>query len=312
MAEPRVLALSGGIGGAKLALGLDRILPAAELALLCNTGDDFEHLGLQISPDLDTVMYTLAGIANPETGWGRAGESWQFMDALEALGGETWFRLGDLDLATHVERTRRLRAGEGLASITADFSGRHGLGSLLLPMSEQPVRTMVETDEGVLAFQRYFVERRCAPKVAGFRFEGAASASPAPGLSDILESDGLRVIVICPSNPFISIDPILAVPGMRAAIEASRAPVIAVSPIVGGRAVKGPTAKMMTELGLPTTTAAIAAHYEGLLDAIVLDRADDAEAGMIGIPSLVTNTLMRSEDDKRRLAREVLDFVSGL
>ncbi|MEM9627936.1 MAG: 2-phospho-L-lactate transferase [Pseudomonadota bacterium] len=306
----RVLAISGGIGGAKLALGLDRLLGGADLAVLCNTGDDFEHLGLHVSPDIDTVMYTLAGIANPETGWGLKGETWRFMDALEALGGETWFRLGDGDLATHIERTRRLGDDEGLTSITRDFAKRLGLRAHLLPMSDQPVRTMVDCDAGLLPFQRYFVERRCEPKVKGFTFEGAKQAGLPPGLNELLADDRLEVIVICPSNPFISIDPILAVPCMRQALIASAAPVIAVSPIIGGRAVKGPTAKMMQELGLPTTSVAVAEHYRGLIEGFVLDEADAAEARMIDIPTLVTPTLMQTEDDKKQLAAAVLNFVA--
>jgi LPPG:FO 2-phospho-L-lactate transferase len=308
----RVVALSGGIGGAKLALGLYRILPADSLMVACNTGDDFEHLGLRISPDLDTVMYTLAGIANPETGWGRANETWTFMAALAQLGGETWFRLGDADLATHVERTRRLAAGESLSAIADDFRRRLGVRARLVPMCDEPVRTMVHSEDGVLPFQRYFVERRCEPRVSGFAFQGADAARPPPALLQALESERLEAVVICPSNPFISIDPILAVPGLRAAIAACRAPVVAVSPLIGGRAVKGPTAKMMAELGLPTRASAVAQHYRGLLDGFVLDEADAAEAEQIDLPCLPTRTLMTSEDDKRALAAAVLAFTRGL
>jgi LPPG:FO 2-phospho-L-lactate transferase len=311
-APVRVVALSGGIGGAKLALGLYRVLPPDTLMVVGNTGDDFEHLGLAISPDLDTVLYTLAGIANPETGWGRAGETWSFMAALAELGGETWFKLGDRDLATHVERTRRLAGGESLSAISADFARRLGVRARLLPMSDRPVRTLVDTAQGVLPFQRYFVERRCAPEIRGFEFEGAAAAAPPPALREALASASLEAVVICPSNPFISIDPILAVPGMRAAIAASGAPVVAISPLIGGRAVKGPTAKMMAELGIPTTVRAVAEHYRGLLDGLVLDRADAAEAAGIDLPCLTTRTLMSSEDDKRALAVEVLDFARRL
>ena len=288
------------------------MLPSGALAVLCNTGDDFEPLGLHVSPDIDTVMYTLAGIANPETGWGRAGETWRFMEALDALGGETWFRLGDTDLAIHVERTRRLRAGETLTSITADFSRRLGVRARLLPMSDLPVRTLVDTDEGVLPFQRYFVERQCAPTIRGFTFDGAERAAPPPCLLDLIGDERLQVIVLCPSNPFISIDPILAVPGVREALIASTAPVVAVSPIIGGQAVKGPTVKMMTELGLPTTSATVAEHYQSLLDGIVLDDADAGDAKEIDVPCLVTPTLMRTKDDKCRLASELLDFAADL
>ncbi|MGI9418503.1 MAG: 2-phospho-L-lactate transferase [Geminicoccaceae bacterium] len=280
--------------------------------MLCNTGDDFEPLGLHVSPDIDTVMYTLAGIANPDTGWGRAGETWRFIEALDALGGETWFRLGDTDLAIHVERTRRLAAGERLTSITADFSRRLGVRACLLPMSDRPVRTLVDTDEGVLPFQRYFVERQCAPRIKGFTFDGAERATPPPGFLDLIGDERLQVIVLCPSNPFISIDPILAVPGVREVLFASTAPIVAVSPIIGGQAVKGPTVKMMTELGLPTTSAAVAEHYRDLLDGIVVDDADADEAEAIDIPCLVTPTLMRTEEDKCRLASEVLDFAADL
>jgi LPPG:FO 2-phospho-L-lactate transferase len=308
----RVVALSGGIGGAKLALGLYRILPPDSLMVVCNTGDDFEHLGLCISPDLDTVMYTLAGIANPETGWGRGGETWTFMAALEQLGGETWFRLGDADLATHVERTRRLNAGDTLSKVADDFRRRLGVHAQIIPMCDAPVRTMVLTEDGVLPFQRYFVERRCEPQVSGFEFQGAAAARPAAAILEALESDGLEAVVICPSNPFISIDPILAVAGMRAAIAGCRAPVVAVSPIIGGRAVKGPTAKMMAELGMPTSARAVAQHYDELLDGFVLDEADGAETTALDLPCLATRTLMASEEDKRALAAEVLAFARRL
>jgi LPPG:FO 2-phospho-L-lactate transferase len=311
-AAASVIALSGGIGGAKLALGLYRALPPDCLLVVCNTGDDFEHLGLSISPDLDTVLYTLAGIANPETGWGRANETWTFMQALEELGGETWFRLGDADLATHVERTRRLAAGESLSAISDAFCRRLGVRARVAPMCDEPVRTMVRTDDGVLPFQRYFVERRCTPKVTGFDFQGVSDARLTPALKEAFGSEQLEAVVICPSNPFISIDPILAVPGMRAAIAACRAPVVAVSPIIGGRAVKGPTAKMMAELGMPTSARAVAEHYGDLLDGFVLDHADADQAAEIDLPCLATRTLMVSEGDKRMLAAEVLAFARGL
>jgi LPPG:FO 2-phospho-L-lactate transferase len=308
----RVVALSGGIGGAKLALGLYRMLAPDGLMVVCNTGDDFEHLGLSISPDLDSVLYTLAGIANPVTGWGRANETWTFMQALEQLGGETWFRLGDADLATHVERTRRLAAGESLSAISDAFCTHLAVRARVVPMCDEPVRTIVRTEDGVLPFQRYFVERRCAPKVSGFEFQGANEARPTPALCEALESASLEAVVICPSNPFISIDPILAVPGMRAAIDACRAPVVAVSPIIAGRAVKGPTAKMMAELGLATGAKTVAEHYGDMLDGFVLDSADAAEAEAIELPCLATRILMAGEDDKRALAAEVLAFAGRL
>ena len=311
-ADGAVLALSGGIGGAKLALGLYRVLESERLAVVANTGDDFEHLGVSISPDLDTLMYTLAGIANRGAGWGRAGETWTFMRALETLGGETWFKLGDGDLATHVERTRRLAEGESLGAITERFRQRLGVRASLLPMSDDPVRTRVETAVGELPFQRYFVEQQCAPEVLGFRFDGAERAKPNSRCLELLSNHRLQAVVICPSNPFISIDPILAVPGLRDAIAGCRAPVVAVSPIVGGDAVKGPTAKMFRELGLPVTATAVAMHYRDLIDGFVLDEADAGEVDRIGVSCRVTRTLMRTDEDKERLAREVLEFATEL
>jgi LPPG:FO 2-phospho-L-lactate transferase len=312
VSAPRVVALSGGIGGAKLALGLYRALPPDSLLVACNTGDDFVHLGLHVSPDVDTVLYTLAGLADRAQGWGRAGETWTFMSVLAQLGGETWFRLGDGDLALHVERTRRLAAGEGLVAITDTLRRRLGVRAAIVPVSDDPAPTRVHSTEGVLPFQEYFVKRRCEPVVTGFEFAGAGDARPAPALLQALAGDALEGVVICPSNPFISIDPMLAIPGVREALAACAAPVIAVSPVIGGRAVKGPTAKMMQELGLPVTAAGVAAHYHGLLDGFVLDEADAALADTLALPCRVTTTLMRDDEDKRRLAAAVLDFARAL
>jgi LPPG:FO 2-phospho-L-lactate transferase len=306
-----VLALSGGVGGAKLALGLSRFMAPERLTIVANTGDDFVHLGLHVSPDIDTLVYTLSGLANTELGWGRAGETWAFMAALKALGGETWFQLGDGDLAMHVERGRRLAAGESLGAITADLSARLGITAAILPMSDDPVRTIVETPDGPLDFQHYFVRERCAPTVTGFRFQGVETAQAQPGFLDALNDPDLAAVIICPSNPFISIDPILALSGARAALAACPAPKIAVSPIVGGRAIKGPTAKMMGELGMPATAAAVAAHYGDLIDGFVIDQADAATADDLRAASLhvhVTNTIMKSVEDRENLAREVLGF----
>ncbi len=307
-----VLALCGGIGGAKLALGLYRHLAPGALSVAVNTGDDFEHLGLHISPDIDTVLYTLSGTDNPDTGWGRADETWTFMAALEALGGETWFRLGDGDLALHVERTRRLGAGESLSEVCAAFARRFGLDARILPMTGDPLRTVVHTPDGPLPFQHYFVRERCEPRVTGVTFAGAEAARPNPEILRALADPALGAVVICPSNPYLSIDPILAVPGMRIALGACPAPVVAVSPLVGGRAVKGPTAKIMAELGVPVTNAAIAAHYEGLIDGLVLDRADRAEAAEIAVPALVTETVMTSLEDRIALAAAALGFAAEL
>lgn len=309
----RILALAGGVGGAKLALGLAHVLPPDELTVAVNTADDFEHLGLSICPDLDTVMYTLAGVANPETGWGRRDESWTVMDAVGALGGETWFRLGDKDLATHIERTRRLRAGESLSSVMRDLGGRLGVKPAMVPMSDDPVRTMVTTvDRGELAFQDWFVRLRCEPVVKSVRFAGAETAKPHPAL---IETKGLRGLIVCPSNPFVSVAPILALPGVRASIERATVPRIAVTPIVGGQAIKGPAAKMLAELGHDVSALGVARYYKGWVDGFVLDAQDKALAAPIealGLKVRVADTMMRNDRDKRRLAAEVLEFVDEL
>ncbi len=303
-----VVALCGGVGGAKLALGLYRVLDPGQLSVIVNTGDDFDHLGLRISPDLDTVLYTLGGVADPDRGWGRVEETWNFLDAFGRLGGETWFRLGDRDLATHVSRTQWLCAGGRLGEFADRASRALGIAARILPMSDDRVRTVVETAEGDLPFQHYFVRRRCEPAVKAIRFDGAAKATPAPGVLDVLSHGNVRAIVICPSNPYLSVDPILAVPGLRGAL-ANGAPVIAVSPIVGGQAVKGPTAKIMHELGIAVNTQAIAAHYRGLIDALVIDEADAADRATTDVPIMVTRTMMRTLEDRERLARDVAAFA---
>jgi len=301
-----VLALSGGIGGAKLVLGLYRILPPGALTVVANTGDDFEHLGLSISPDLDTLLYTLAGIDNAETGWGRREETWSFMAALETLGGETWFKLGDGDLAIHVERTRRLAAGESLSSITDDLRQRLMITARLLPMTDDRVRTRLRTEEGWLDFQDYFVRQGASPVVHEIYYAGASAAQANSDFLATLADENLEMVVICPSNPFLSIDPILSLPGVRAALRACRAPVVAVSPIIGGNAVKGPTAKIMAELGVPVCAVAVARHYADILDIYVADEADTGEVGELGTPVRLTRTLMRTLEDRDALARAVL------
>ena len=305
-----VVALSGGIGGAKLALGLYRVLPRESLTVVCNPGDDFDHLGLRVCPDTDTVLYTLAGIANPETGWGRVGETWTFMQALSDLGGETWFRLGDGDLALHVERTHRLARGESWSSISGDIARRLGVHARVVSACDDEMRTVVKTPGGRLAFQHYFVRDRCEPAVTGFEFEGTESARPCGPVLDALADSALRCVVVCPSNPFISIDPILAVPGMSDAIRASGAPVIGVSPIIAGRAVKGPTAKMMGELGLEVSNRAIERHYGDLVDAWIIDSVDAKDAPGFDRPVHVASTLMRTDADKDALARVVLAYAA--
>lgn len=313
MGGKKVLALAGGVGGAKLAMGLAGVLPAETLTVAVNTADDFEHLGFAISPDLDTVMYTLAGLANPETGWGRRGESWTVMEALGPLGGATWFRLGDKDLATHIERTRRLRAGESLGAVTADLAQALGVKPALVPMSDDPVRTMVTTaDRGELGFQDWFVRLHCEPIVKSLRFAGAETARPHPALLDMA---GLRAVIFCPSNPFVSVGPILALPGVRNALATAKIPRIAVTPIVGGQAIKGPAAKMLAELGHEVSALGVARYYRGLIDGFVLDQEDKAlakEIEAVGMRVLVADTMMRTDDDKRRVAAATLAFADTL
>lgn len=309
-----ILALAGGVGGAKLANGLAQS-QGHQLVVAVNTGDDFEHLGLHVSPDLDTVMYTLAGLNNPETGWGRAGETWQFMRALGALGGTTWFNLGDLDLATHVERTRRLKAGDSLSAITADFCTKLGIAARVVPMADGPVRTQVRTADGWMDFQDYFVRLRCAPSVSAFRFNGVETAALSDGLRAALADPELAAIVICPSNPFVSVDPILSVPGMRTALESRRVPLVAVSPIVGGKAIKGPALKMMQELALDPSALGVARHYGALLDGFVIDREDEAlepAIAALGPKVLVADTIMTDVPAQARLASAVLYFARSL
>jgi LPPG:FO 2-phospho-L-lactate transferase len=313
--SPRVLAISGGVGGAKLALGLANVLADDDLQVLANTADDFQHLGLHISPDIDTLLYTLAGLSNQSLGWGLEGETWQAMDALERLGGDTWFRLGDRDLATHLWRSQLLAQGESLSSVTTALAARLGVACSVYPMSDDPVRTVVDSDEGPLPFQHYFVRRQCEPAVRGFHFEGLEQARPNTAVLELLRKDAFDLIVICPSNPFVSVDPVLQLGGLWQTLQACRAPVVAVSPIVAGMAIKGPAAKMMDELQVPVTAAAVAQHYQqrypGLLNHFVIDHSDvklQAEIEQSGVAVSVTATIMKSLQDKQGLAR----FVLGL
>jgi LPPG:FO 2-phospho-L-lactate transferase len=312
-ASPRgrpVVALCGGVGGAKLALGLERLI-GADLTVVVNTGDDFEHLGLHVSPDIDTVVYTLGGLSDLERGWGRADESWNFMAALGALGGETWFRLGDRDLAMHVERARALRSGISLTEFTVTTARRLGIAASILPMSDDRVETMVMTAEGLLPFQRYFVGLQCAPVVTGLEFRNAERAAASGGVLAALRNLDLAAIIICPSNPYLSVDPILAVSDIRSALDEVTAPIIAVSPLIGGQAVKGPTAKIMAELGVPADSASIARHYP-FIDGLIIDESDRAEAGNLELPVQIASTLMRSLGDRDRLAADCLKFAGRL
>lgn len=305
-----VVALCGGVGGAKLALGLERLI-GADLTVIVNTGDDFEHLGLHVSPDIDTVLYTLGGLSDIERGWGRADESWNFMESLGGLGGETWFRLGDRDLAMHIERTRALRAGTSLTDFTTAMARRLGIAANILPMSDDRVETMVMTADGPLPFQRYFVGLQCAPVVKHLEFKNAERAAASGQALAALRNPDLAAVIICPSNPYLSVDPILAISDIRKALDEVTAPVVAISPLIGGQAVKGPTAKIMDELGVPADSAAIARHYH-FIDGLIIDETDRGDADKIELSTHVTSTWMRSLDDRDRLAADCLDFAARL
>jgi LPPG:FO 2-phospho-L-lactate transferase len=305
----KVCALAGGVGGAKLAAGLQDVLQPGELTVVVNTADDFELWGLRICPDLDTVMYTLAGIANPQTGWGVEGESFGALGMLASYGEETWFKLGDRDLATHVLRTARLRAGETLTGIMTNFSAALGVRSSVLPMCDEPVATVLDTPDGQLEFQEYFVRRGQRDEVIGVELRGIESARPTDAVSRALAA--ADVVVFCPSNPVVSIGPILAVPGMQKALAASRAPKIAVSPLIGGRALKGPADRMLDTLGYEVSATGVARIYEGLVDGMVVDGIDAGERRGIealGMRVLTTDAVMRDSGDQARLALEVLQF----
>ena len=309
----KVLALAGGVGGAKLAAGLEAALQPGDLSVVVNTADDFDLWGLRICPDLDTVMYTLAGIANPETGWGIAGESFGALEMLARYGEDTWFKLGDRDLATHVLRTTKLRSGEPLTRVTADLSGALGVESAMLPMCDEPVATVLDTPDGPLEFQEYFVRRRQRDEVLGMWLQGVGDARPTEAVLRALA--GADLVVLCPSNPVVSIGPILAVPGMREALASSSVPKIAVSPIVGGRALKGPADRMLASLGHEVSSVGVSRMYEGLVSGMVIDGVDHGERlgiEALGMRVLVTAVIMRDEPDRVRLAREVLGFGAGL
>ncbi len=304
----KITAFAGGVGGAKLAHGLAQHLSSEELTIIVNTGDDFEHLGLTICPDLDTVCYTLAGLANPETGWGRVNETWNTITNIEKLGGPNWFRLGDQDIATHLERTRRLKKGEKLSEITREFCNAWGIQHAILPMSDSAVRTIVESNEGELPFQEYFVHRHCEPRVKGFRFDGVNSAEPVIGALEAIESSD--AVIFCPSNPWVSIDPILSIPKISQALKGKK--VVAVSPIIGGKTVKGPAAKMYAELGIEPSAFAVAEHYRHLLSGFVLDSVDanlEINVQNLTMKTLIVDTLMNNLTDRARLANDVLNFV---
>ena len=309
MSGGHVLALSGGVGGAKLAAGLAAVLPPERLTIAVNTGDDFEHLGLTICPDIDSVVYALAGLGDGVRGWGVAGESWQAMAMLGQLGEAQWFNLGDRDLGMHLARSWRLRSGESLSQVTARLTGALGIAHAVVPMSDARVGTQIETEQGWLDFQHYFVREQCRPAMRTIRFAGTPGAAPSPGLAQALGRDDLAAVILCPSNPYLSVDPILAVDGVRTALAALEVPFIAVSPLVGGKALKGPLAKLLGELGQACDNRAIAAHYSGLLDHILIDHCDASDAeGLraMGVSVTVCATVMCTAEDRRRLALEAL------
>ena len=311
----KYLAITGGVGGAKLCLGFAHLLAAEQVTFVVNTGDDFEHLGLHISPDLDTLMYTLAGLSNPDLGWGRQHETWNFIAALKHLGGDSWFNLGDADLATHVVRTQMLGTGSTLTAVTDRLSRTLGIRHQILPMSNDPVRTIVHTKDASLAFQHYFVREKCTPAVRGFDFDGSADAHTTAEVQTALGDPGLAGVIICPSNPFVSIDPIFAVPGFTEALRAAKVPIIAVSPIVGGEAIKGPTAKMMKELSVPATAAAVAQHYRDLIDGFIIDQKDSDlidSVVALDIETIVAQTVMVTLADRIDLARTAIGFFRRL
>ena len=308
-----VLALAGGVGGGKFCRGLTAVLPPEQLAIVVNTADDFVHHGLHISPDIDSVLYALADLNDPERGWGLAGETWNFMSAMERLGGETWFKLGDRDLATHMLRTQEMAAGRTLSEVTALLARRLGIAHAVIPMTDDPVRSIVETDEGALDFQDYFVRRQCQPTFRGVTFHNAAQARPSDTLRNAI--DRAQVIVIAPSNPFVSIDPILAIPGIRDLLRKPHRPVVAVSPIVGGKAVKGPLGKIMNELGVEPSALGVAQHYGRRVSGWVIDTVDRDLAPAIealGCRVKVCDTMMRTLDDKRRVAHDAVEFAFEL
>jgi LPPG:FO 2-phospho-L-lactate transferase len=310
--QVKVVALAGGVGGAKLAYGLSKILPPEQLTIIGNVGDDFVHYGLHISPDLDTVMYTLAEVANPATGWGLAGDSGAMLEMLARYGEKPWFRLGDRDLATHLLRTSWLAQRMTLTAITARLARGLGMPYPLLPVTDDPLATQVDTVEyGTLAFQEYFVRYQWKPAVRRVWFEGAERARLSPLVETALKE--ARIIIVCPSNPVLSIAPILAVPGVREALQHRRGVSVAVSPFIGGQAIKGPAAKLMGEMGLDISPCGLARYYAGLLDGLIIDEKDRDQVDVDEpVSVLVTKTLMQSSDDKACLAQDILSWAGSM
>ncbi len=314
MASGKIIALSGGVGGAKLGLGLHQIYAPEELYFITNTGDDFLYLGFYIAPDVDTLVYTLAGVNNTETGWGRADETWKTHNVLGELGADNWFKLGDKDLALHLHRSKALRNGERLTSITQDIANRFHLKATVLPMSDHMIQTVVDTNKGLLSFQEYFVKQASKPKIKNISFK-SKNPEPSAEVTEILMDPGLKGIVICPSNPYLSIDPILSIEKIRQSITESKRPRVAVSPIINGQSVKGPTTKIMDELGLEANVLTIAQHYKDYIDGIVIDTSDQDYVGQIesmGIQVKLSEIMMNNDDDKKRVAEDVIHFIDHI
>ncbi len=313
--KPHYLVFTGGVGGAKLALGLSQIVSAEQLTFVVNTGDDFQHMGLHISPDIDTLIYTLSGRNNQVQGWGLEGETWHCMDALKELKGEAWFQLGDKDLATHLWRTHLLSEGLSLSDVTKEQCKRFQLAGNIVPMTDAPVRTVMETVDRTMFFQQYFVKEQCRPEITGYHFHGVEKARLSKGFEKALNRADLAGVIICPSNPFVSVSPILSLPGVWEKLHQLAVPVLAVSPIIGGQAVKGPAAKMMRELKMPITAAAVAGFYASLLDGFILDEVDrnqSADVTALGIKAYDAQTLMKTQADKVALAEKVLEGMGEL
>ena len=311
----KYLALSGGVGGAKLALGMSQVLDTEQLLVVVNTGDDFQHLGLSISPDIDTLIYTLSGLNNRELGWGRQDESWNFMQACEELGMETWFCLGDKDLALHLFRTQGLAQGLTLSEVTRELCKSFNIKTQIVPMSDDPVMTFVNTTIGTLPFQEYFVKHRCLPEVTGLEYEGIDNAKMSSSFDQYLNDPSLQAVIICPSNPFLSVQPILLLPMVRKKLKEIMQPVIVVSPIVQGQALKGPTAKMMKELDIDCDVNGVVELYADIADGIVIDNKDSVHVEKIesrGIKVHTSNIVMQSLQDRIDLAREVIRFSKTL
>lgn len=311
----KYVVLSGGVGGAKLVLGLQQVLRPEQLTVIANTGDDFEHLGLTICPDIDTLLYTLAGVADPHQGWGIKDETWQFMDRLEKLGGDTWFRLGDRDLATHLRRSQLLAEGCSLSEVTTSLRQAMDIAVKVWPMSDQPVRSRIHTADGTLDFQDYFVRQQAQPVARSIEYAGSENANTSPMVLAALRHPDLRAIIVTPSNPWLSIDPILSLSDIKSNINKTNVPVVGISPIVGGQAIKGPTAKLMREMNIEASVTSIAEHYADLLDGLLIDQVDASlgpAAEETGITVEISNTIMQSTQDKIALAQTVIEFAGRL